>query len=375
MRSKSIILLALALGCGLVASIGISQVMERRQQAPVAQGETEVIFVALHDINPNEPITAQNIKTEEWPQSKVPAGVITKLDEIENMRTRQKIFQGEPLLLGKLIDADDITGASKGIPKGYRVVAVRVNDVSGTGSLILPGDRVDLLVYLTRNPAHDVHEAQTRTVLQDVKVFAVNAAWQRDPGDGESSIAAKTISLLVTPQQAEKVTLASEMGAVRLVLRNDSDSDLSETDGTQASDVLGTGSASDRSAEKEKVEVPQVAASSKIGDATKSLLEFIKERQKSQPVVAPTVHGPWKIKLLKGGLVEEVSIDGEGVPQVLGLGGNLDTDTSTTFDSANSADSTPDSNTATETTNQDSTNDDGSGFNMKPGDPADSLQE
>jgi len=375
MRSKSIILLALALGCGLVASIGISQVMERRQQqTPVNPGETEVIFVALHDINPNEPITAQNIKTEEWPKSKVPTGAITKLDEIENMRTRQKIFQGEPLLLGKLIDANEITGASKGIPKGYRVVAVRVDAVSSTGSLILPGDRVDLLVYLTRNPAHDIPESQTRTVLQDVKVFAVDAAFQRDPGDGEAAMAAKTISLLVTPQQAEKVTLASEMGSVRLILRNDSDGDVAETDGTQASDVLGTASASDRDAETKKVEAPQQApAASKIGDATKSLLDFIKERQKAQPVVAPVVQGPWKIKLLKGGQVEEVSIDSEGVPQVLGSAGNIDT--STTFNSANSANSSQDPDNSSQDTNQDSTTDDGSGFSPDPGTPSDSLQE
>lgn len=373
MRSKSIILLALALGCGLVASIGISQVMERRNQAPVNHGETELIVVALHDINANEAITPQNIKTEEWPKSKVPAGVITKLEELENMRTRQKIFQGEPLLQAKLINANEVTGASKVIPKGYRVVAVRVDAVSGTGSLILPGDRVDLLVYLTRNPAHEIHEAQTRTVLQDVKVFAVNDAFQRDPGDGEASIAAKTISLLVTPQQAEKVTLASEMGSVRLILRNDADSDISETDGTQTSDVLGVASShSDRESEKKKPESAQpVQAPSKIGDATKSLLDFIKDRQKLQAQAPTEVRGPWKIKLLKGGQVEEVSIDGEGATQVLSTLGSPDAAPSL----APAIPDNQDSNNSAEDTNSDSTNDDSPDSSSAPADPGVSLQE
>ena len=82
----------------------------------------------------------------------------------------------------------------------------------------MPGDRVDVLVFLNRNPSTGVTETSAKTLLQDISVFAVDTltATQRK-GDKEEPVAAKTISLLVTPTQAQKVTLASELGTIRLV--------------------------------------------------------------------------------------------------------------------------------------------------------------
>ena len=88
-------------------------------------------------------------------------------------------------------------GASAVIPNGYRVVSVQVDSVSGS-TLILPGDRVDVLVYLVGNAQHGIPETSTRTVLQDIKVFAVNDVVDMDK-DKEKSISSKTISLLATP--------------------------------------------------------------------------------------------------------------------------------------------------------------------------------
>ena len=110
MRSKSVLLLTLALGCGLVASIGISQVMERRNAQQSNAGETEPIFVALVDINPSDTITPQLIKLEEWPKGKIPAGAITKLEDIKGKRCRNKLYAGEPILAAK-INGDGSSGA------------------------------------------------------------------------------------------------------------------------------------------------------------------------------------------------------------------------------------------------------------------------
>lgn len=326
MRSKSVVLLALALGCGLVASIGISQVMERRNQDAGTPGETETIFVALNDINPNEPITAQNVKIEEWPKSKVQSGAITRIEEYENKRARQKIFAGEPLLAAKLINENEVVGASSVIPKGYRAVAVRVDPVSGGGSLILPNDRVDVLVFLSKNPSHGISETQTKTILQDVKVFAVDTVWERSPGNDEPSIAAKTISLLVTPEQAEKLTLATEMGTIRLILRNDGDKELVSADGADTSDVLGTGSGSNRDAEVNRTPVNHqatAAAVSGVATATRSLLDFIKEKQATK-ATAKTEAGPWSMMVIKGSEIEEMKISSDGLPTIVGEAGTPD---------------------------------------------------
>ena len=85
MRPKSLILLILALGCGLVASIGISQVMDRNSRHPKAV-ETTPIYVALHNINLGDPIDAAMVSLQEWPKDKVPPGAISQLDQLEGRR-------------------------------------------------------------------------------------------------------------------------------------------------------------------------------------------------------------------------------------------------------------------------------------------------
>ena len=97
MRPKSLMLLILALGCGLVASIGISQVMDRHSKQQVAV-ETTPIYVALHNINLGDPIDASMVSLQEWPKDKIPPGAISQLDDLEGRRPRATIIQGEPLL-------------------------------------------------------------------------------------------------------------------------------------------------------------------------------------------------------------------------------------------------------------------------------------
>lgn len=321
MRSKSIVLLALALGCGLVASIGISQVMERRNQATGTPGETEAVLVALHDINPNEAINAENVKIEEWPKSKLQPGVLTKPEEYENKRARQKIFAGEQLVAARLIDEKELTYVSKEIPKGFRVIPVRVDAVSGNAGLIVPGDRVDVLAYLAKNPTHDIMETQTKCILQDIKVFAVDDITKRDPGEDQQTVVAKTISLLVTPAQAQKITLASELGTIRLSMRNEGDDQIIDTDSISAQEVLGLGG-SNRSAESAKPAQPNpsTAAASSMASASQSLLEVLKS-MKQKSASAKQEEGPWKMKVFKGASIEEMQIGTDGMPVIIAEAG------------------------------------------------------
>lgn len=241
MRAKSLALLSLALGCGLVASIGITQVMAKRS-APVADtGATENIFVAARDIPLNEVLSVGLLKLEQWPKDKIPPGAVGKLEDIEGRRCRTRLYAGEAILKTKLFGkGQDLGGSSAQIPKGMRVVPVRVDAVSGASGMILPGDRVDLLVHLLANPSAGIREPCTRTVLQNVKVFAADTTTdlERVDGDGKS-IQAKTISLLVTPEQAQKITLASELGQVRLVMRSPDDDTNTPIDGVTPRELFG----------------------------------------------------------------------------------------------------------------------------------------
>lgn len=255
MRPKSLMLLLLAIGCGLVASIGISQVIESRNHAAAPVVEKEPIFVAAKDIRVNQPLTPQLVALEEWPKEKVPGDAIHDLKEIDGQRSGTTILAGEPLRKAKFATDKRMDE----IPSGYRVVAVPADAVSAAGYLLEPNDRVDVLLFVEPNNKSTVQESVTKTILQDIRVFAVNEQWRTPEGSDKSNevIAAKTISLLVTPEQAEKLMQATEMGKIRLVLRNSDDSQVANTDGTDAQELLTGTSAGNRNKEMPKPAPPQ----------------------------------------------------------------------------------------------------------------------
>jgi pilus assembly protein CpaB len=242
MRSKTIVLLVLALGCGLVASIGISQVLQRNQDQGSAE-ETAPVWVALADIKNGDLLSAQNLKLEQWPREKIPHGALGKLEEIDGKRTRATIYQGEVVIEKKLMPGESF---SSRVPNGFRLYTVQADPVSSHGGLLQPGDRVDVMVFV--NKGNGIIEAGTKTVLQDIKVFAVND--QVNPSDEKTaeSITAKTVTLLMTPSQTEKAALAAEIGKIRLVMRGPNDKDEVNPAGTPLS-ALFTPEKTDRDVE------------------------------------------------------------------------------------------------------------------------------
>ena len=299
MRAKSVLLLMLALGCGLVASIGITQVMAKRDSgSATSSAEMDAIFVAMEDIPMGEPITAQMIKLEEWPQGKIPPGALGNIEDVENRRPKARIYQGSPILDNHLLSQGVSEGGASGqIPKGYRMVSVRVDDVSGGSSMIRPSDRVDVLVHLTRNSSKEIVETTTRTILQDIKVFAVNEVYDLDTSGSTSTTTARTISLLVTPAQAEKVMLATELGKIRLVMRSPEDDEEVDTGGSFPSELYG----GTESAERDK-ESPPIMFQDQLAGSN-DFLEFLKSQQPgAQPVVeVPDTPDNWTMRKIEGG--------------------------------------------------------------------------
>ncbi len=301
MRAKSLALLTLALGCGLVASIGITQVMAKRSTTVAVVGATENIYVAARDVPLNEVLSVGLLKLEQWPKDKVPPGAIGKLEEIEGRRCRTRLYAGEAILKTKLFGkGQDIGGSSSQIPKGMRVVPVRVDAVSGGSGLILPGDRVDLLVHLLANPAAGIREPCTRTVLQNIKVFAADATTDLERVNGDAkSIQAKTISLLVTPDQAQKITLASELGQVRLVMRSPEDDTQTKVDGVTPRELFGIADAGKLA----KDEAPQAAPKSGVPEEFMAMLKAMQAKQAAVPAAqpaAPAAPERYRMRLLAG---------------------------------------------------------------------------
>ena len=222
MRPKSMVLILIALGCGLIASIGISQVMEKNNSGD-AKMSTSPIYVAVIDMSAGEELNASKIKLEEWPVDKIPEGAVTSPEQLDGKSPVQPLYAGEPLLMAKLADRDRIQGSAQKIKPGHRVTSINVDAASAVAGLVMPGDHVDVMVF-TRgsNPTLDKAEA----VLEDVEVFAVNDQIHRNYDSEGNSIQARTVSLLVKPEQAERLMYYSQIGVMSLSLRSPDDKSL-----------------------------------------------------------------------------------------------------------------------------------------------------
>ncbi len=238
MRPKSLLLLALALGCGLVASIGISQVMDRNSRPAVAL-ETTPIYVAKHNINLGDPIDASMLSLQEWPKDKVPRGAISSLEDLEGRRPRTAIIEGEPILDAKLLAPGQIADPIRSIAPGMRLKTISVDAEKSVAGLLGPGDRVDVELFVKADAKNNIMQAQTKVILQNIRVFAVDATVQRSPDGGEEKTIAKTVSLMLTPEQATKLTLAENMGIISLIPRNPDDEAVAEGGTFTADDLWG----------------------------------------------------------------------------------------------------------------------------------------
>jgi pilus assembly protein CpaB len=250
MRAKSMVLILIALGCGLVASIAISQVMERGSKSANAGLETVPIYVASTDIDVNEQLSATNVRVEEWPKSKLPEGVVKDLKDINERFARVRFYAGEPILAAKLVN--EIEGPAVKIPDGHRVCSMKVQMDTAIAGLVNPGDRVDIFGYFKEG--RGIPKTGTREILKNVRVFAVNDQTDQEVDQQGQSIAAKTVSLLVKQDQVARLMLAIELGTMRLALRRPNEesdstnvnesadidalfgsrSETADTDGTQA---------------------------------------------------------------------------------------------------------------------------------------------
>jgi pilus assembly protein CpaB len=250
MRPKSLLLLALALGCGLVASIGISQIMERNSR-PQASFETVPIYVAKHNINLGDPIEEAMLSFQEWPKDKVPRGAISDLKELEGRRPRSAIIEGEPILDGKLLAPGQIADPIRSIAAGMRLKTIAVDAEKSAAGLLGPGDRVDVQLFVKADSRNNITQAQSKVILQNIRVFAVDSTVQRSPDGGEEKTIAKTVSLMLTPEQASKLTLAENLGVVSLIPRNPDDESVAEVGLWTPDDLLGRGDQSNSRAREQ----------------------------------------------------------------------------------------------------------------------------
>ena len=221
MKFKSLMLLAMAMGCGLVAMLGVQQILSGGTGA--APVDTVKVLVAKQEINPGFKLDETLTEFQEWAKDTVPPGAITEPAQYEDRALKTRAFPGEIILQAKLGERG-VFGASAAIVQGMRVVSVPVNNTSAISGMIRPGDRVDILVtYKTQKPGANTI-SRTRTVLEYIEVFAVDRIRDAEGGDNKAAAAkAENISVLVTPVQSLVLMQYINKGLVQMSLRHPDD--------------------------------------------------------------------------------------------------------------------------------------------------------
>ena len=229
-RSRLLMIGGLALALGLLVSYAV---YNRLRTSIGSNNEPGIdVAVAADDIPVGTKLEERHVRMARFPQSLVPNGAFGKKDELKGRGVILPISKGEFILNNKLAAPNAGSGLPSMIPPGMRAVSVRVNDVVSVAGFVQPGSRVDVLA--TGNTASG-GDRQTTTVLENVAVIAVGKNLERS-ATGESQVA-PVITLLVSPDDAQKLTLASQEGRIQLSLRNPLDNRNAGVSATRASSL------------------------------------------------------------------------------------------------------------------------------------------
>jgi pilus assembly protein CpaB len=212
-RTRLMIIGVLALGLGAFVSFTVYRTLQTRTASSSDAGVD--VVVAANDIPIGAKIENKDVKLLKFAAANIPQGAPSRLSQVVGRGVVLAIAKGEFVLPYKLAAENAGSGLPGLIPPGMRAVSVRVNEVVAVAGFVIPGTRVDVL--LTGAPGGNA-EQQTTTVLKNVAVIAAGQRLERNSA-GEPQMA-PVITLLVSPDDAQKLTLASTEGHIQLALRN-----------------------------------------------------------------------------------------------------------------------------------------------------------
>lgn len=173
---------------------------------------------AARALDAGEVLKREDLSLIEWPNSHPLSGSFVKIDDVVGRAVLYPLAAGQPILDRQLAAAGSGVGLTTRIPNGMRAIALRSDEVVGVAGFLMPGTHVDVLVTY-RDASHP--DPITATVLQDAEVLAAGHQVQPDPTGKPSSV--DVVTLLLSPEDAEKAVLASAQGSIHFVLRNGGD--------------------------------------------------------------------------------------------------------------------------------------------------------
>jgi pilus assembly protein CpaB len=205
------------------------------------------------EIEPGTAITGRMVTETSWPRDLIPANAIRSAKQVEGRVTRAMISKGEAILPTRLAPEGTAAGLGGMLKPGHLAVTVRTDEVSGVAGFINPGDYVDVLVELASTEGGGEHFS--KIILQGLKVLSKGQITEQS-GEKKPQVVT-TVTLEVTPEQAEVINLASFQGKIRLALRNQLSQEQYTTKGVATSQLI-TRQAPPKPVEEKPKEQPQV---------------------------------------------------------------------------------------------------------------------
>src|ERR1700733_10780835 len=225
-RTRLLMIGVVALALGAFVSLFVYKHLQARPSTVEAGAD---VIVAADDVQVGARVEEHDVRIAKFPASGLPAGAYTKRSQVMGRGVIIPIAKGEFILPSKLAPENAGSGLPSLIPTGMRAVSVKVNEVVSVAGFVGPGTRVDVLLTGTPNGSS---ESQTTTVLQNVAVIASGHTLERNAA-GEAQTT-PVITLLASPEDAERLTLASSEGHIQLALRNPLDTQQEPVDAANA---------------------------------------------------------------------------------------------------------------------------------------------
>lgn len=326
MKMKPLMLLAIAVACGLVAMVGVQQALNNGKRGGPDPNLVKV-FAAVEDIPAGIPITQEMLVPRQIHKNAVPEDAVTDLKQLEDRALKIKAFKGDIIFEAKLC-AKGQAGASITIPEGMRAFTIPVTETQAHSGMVQPGDRVDVACAYEMPVKNGRPIRKNRTILEFIQVFAVDNNRDLDKEKVDQKQSVKSLTLLVTPKQCDLLGLMQAAGAANFnfSLRNPNDKpklaekkrsvDFTEID-SGAYEALRDLGMTDRH-EPERKEKRKPTTLSDLDSFLKSnmaLLSAATSVQKTPTEPAPTAKKFWKMTIQenKGDKVtEEIDLSPKG---------------------------------------------------------------
>lgn len=229
-RLGTVLLFALIVSGG--ASALLYQLIGSKSNAAPVQ-RTSKVLVAVHTLQAGEIAKKEDVRLIDWAGT-IPPGSIHSVNAAIDRGVTAPIYEGEPLVESRLAPKGAGGGLAATIPPGMRAVAVRMNEVVSVSGFVLPGMKVDVII--AGNPPGNNTSTTSKIILQNIEVLSAGQKFQRDTEGKPVSV--PVVNLLVTPEQAEILSLAANEMRVQLVLRNPLDKSVAETKGMDVANLF-----------------------------------------------------------------------------------------------------------------------------------------